>query len=152
MACEMCGKEEPLFRTEIEGSMLRVCKNCARFGKVHEIPKNTYNKPFKKVIQKEPVKEVEYKIVENYSELIRNKREKLGLTQEEFSNQLNEKESIMQKIENGKFTPSIATARKMEKILNLKLIEEVKESEMTFKKDGISDLTIGDMITIKKRN
>jgi len=34
MNCDMCGSEENLFRATIEGSELKVCRNCSKHGKV----------------------------------------------------------------------------------------------------------------------
>lgn len=65
-------------------------------------------------------------IVENYGEIIRNARMKIGLSQEEFAKQLSEKITIIKRIEQGNFKPSIELARKIEKFLKIKLIEKVE--------------------------
>ena len=54
---------------------------------------------------------------------IRNKRDELGLKQEDFAKMLNEKESIIHKLETGEFKPSLKLAKKLEKKFGLKLIE-----------------------------
>ena len=66
-------------------------------------------------------------VVSDYAQKIRKAREKMGLTQEEFAKKLAEKWSIMQKIESGQFKPSIEMARKLERILNIELIEQYSE-------------------------
>ena len=37
--CDMCGRENNLNQAIVEGSLLNVCDNCARFGKVILIKK-----------------------------------------------------------------------------------------------------------------
>ncbi len=144
-SCNLCGKETELVTAIIEGTELKVCNNCARHGKVLRKPQEFTKRVF---IQK---KEIEYNIVENYAELIRKKREKLQLTQEDFSKKLNERLSIMQKIENSQMKPPIGLAKKLEKELDIKLLEEVKESSAETTKEKKEAFTIGDFIKVRKR-
>ncbi|MDP2750425.1 MAG: multiprotein bridging factor aMBF1 [Nanoarchaeota archaeon] len=150
MQCDICGKETQLYLTEIEASNLSVCSDCSKFGKVlRKLVSEKREKPKQNVIKQE--EESVEEVVENYGSIIKNKREKLGLTQKELATKLAEKESLLQKIETESFEPSIALARKIERILGLKLIEEVKEEQINPIKDKNAVLTIGDLINIKKR-
>ncbi len=72
-----------------------------------------------------PVEDVEY--VEDFGRIIREAREKMGLTQEDLAQQLNEKSTIIRKIEAGEFNPPIELMRKIEKLLKVKLIVPVEE-------------------------
>ena len=147
----MCGKDNAEVRANIEGVTLSVCKNCSRFGKILgririEPPKSI--KTIKK--QQAPAEEEPTeRIVDEYSTLIKSKREKLNLKQEDLAKNIAEKESLLQKVESGHITPSIALARKLEKFLNIKLVEEYKEEKMTQKKSKSEGFTLGDFI--KKR-
>jgi putative transcription factor len=146
-SCEMCGKDEPTILALVEGVELNVCEKCASFGKPvkrHSI-KRDLAKPEKKTILE---REIIQTIRENYSELIRNKREKMGLTQKDFSKFLSEKESLIHKIESGMYTPSIDLARKIEKQLGLSLVEE-KEVTSQHLKAKKETYTIGDVIKVK---
>lgn len=145
----MCGSDGRLFRVLVEGAELMLCKNCSRFGKVIEAPKIVIKK--ESVKPQKPKEEPMELIVENYSDIIRRSREKLGLNQEDFAKMMNEKESVMQKIETGRFEPPIALARKLEKLLKIKLVigYEDESSVLAGKKTG--PVTIGDVIQIKKR-
>src|SRR4030042_5714553 len=110
MNCEICGRERNLVIALIEGSQMKVCSDCGRYGKVlNEI--KTVKKEKKKVEEEEYVEG----IVEDYAKLIKDKREKLGLKQEEIAKKINEKESVIHKIENGSLEPSIALAKKLER-------------------------------------
>jgi len=50
MQCDMCGSEERLFKTNIEGTILNVCKSCAKFGKIISEIKPVENIKPKKII------------------------------------------------------------------------------------------------------
>ena len=143
--CEMCGSESSLFHSLVEGVELKVCKNCASFGKKINKPIKT---AIKKIFSKKPEREIIQSIVEDFPKLIRQKREKMGLKQKEFARFLAERESIIHKMESGSYTPSIELARKLEKQLGLSLIEqnEIKPQKIKASKEKF---TIGDMIKIK---
>ena len=90
-------------------------------------------------------------ITPDYSELIKKKREKLGLKQEELAKKIAEKESIIHKIESGQFEPSVELARKLEKFLNIKLIEQHEEVKVSLGKKGEGAATLGDVVVIRKK-
>ena len=147
--CEMCGNDTFLLRAVVEGTELNVCKGCARFGKI-------IKRPFKKNYKKErPVINEENKkipiVVSNYSALIKQAREKMGLKQEELAKRISEKESLLHHMESGEFEPSITLAKKLEKFLKISLIEEYEEKKDFVPKSKGKEVTIGDLIKIKKR-
>jgi putative transcription factor len=146
--CEVCGKEiKKAKQAIIEGSLLNVCDACAAFGKV--IPEEKIMPQKKKVREEKEEEEIE--IVENFPEIFRKLREKLGLTQDEFAKKVNEKESEIRKIEAGKILPSLELASKIEKQYGVKLIEK-KEVELHKKEEEKKlDLTLGDVIKLKKK-
>ena len=87
----------------------------------------------------------------DFAKKIRKKREQLGMKQEEFAKKIAERESVVHKLETGEFTPSLKLAIKLEKRLNLKLIEELEEEKQKIKLGTESaELTIGDMLKLKK--
>ena len=145
--CEMCGSEGETVLALIEGVELNVCSKCAAFGKQIKRPvvKNGKTRPAK---QKKPEKEIIEQVKYDFAKIIRDKREKMGLKQEEFAKFLSEKESIIQKIETGDYTPSLSLARKIEKQLGIVLVEQVEVESKELKSDS-EQLTIGDMINIK---
>ena len=144
MNCELCGKGRELALVLVENSEMKVCSDCAKFGKVLREIKEVEEEE-KKVEEEEFVEG----IVEDYSKLIKDKREKMGLKQEELARKLNLKESIIHKIETGSIEPSIETARKFENFLRIKLIIEYN---IKYKKIGVNDkvMTLGDLIGNKK--
>lgn len=159
MQCDMCGKEGQLFKTVIEEVEMKVCKACSSYGKVISeirIPgkksaKHAESKPVEKITVKEPEKVIVQMIVKDYSNIIKKKREKMNMTQKEFAMFLNEKEGIVHKIETNSFEPSIEMARRLGKILGVKLIEEYEEEKLATERSSGNQITVGDLIKIKTR-
>ena len=127
MQCELCGKNTALFKAEIESVEMSVCSDCTIFGNI---------------LNKRRL-EIREEIVENYGKLIKQAREKLNLNQEELAKKLNEKESLITKLENNSISPSIELARKIEKQLNISLIS-VSEEENIISKNKDDFFTIED--------
>lgn len=153
MNCEMCGKQtEDLYKTNIESTIMSVCSECSRYGKVTErLKKETPKKEFKQRMQiQEPKQETIEVIVPDYAKKIRKAREQMGIKQEEFAKKVNEKESQIHKMETGSVTPSLKTAKKLEKILHIKLTEEYIERQNPLEKEKETVMTLGDLVKIKK--
>lgn len=157
MPCEMCGKDEMLVKADIEGAELQVCRGCARFGKILSRVVTPPKGKSKKVEAKpEPkpsetvMKEIIQVITDDYPQLIKNAREKLGLKQNELARMIAEKESLVQNVESGKFLPSINLAKKFERFLKITLVEQHEEAHDQKFKTKASALTIGDMLSFKK--
>ena len=60
-------------------------------------------------------------VAQDYDDRVRTAREAEGLTQEELSDQLNEKASLIRKIERGDVLPSDSVQRKLERALGISL-------------------------------
>lgn len=145
-SCELCGKEAGLYLTAVEESTLLVCRECSGFGKVL------------RVVEKEPVRErlaetsrkeaIEI-VRDDFPIVIKQSREKLGLSQKDFAMRINEKESLIQKLESGKLRPTIDLARKIEKAYGLKIVESVEQEAQKLKAPAHSGLTIGDLLQSK---
>ncbi len=150
MNCEMCGAEtDRLTKIKVDGAVLNVCQSCAKFGnpveekKFNKISENitikfpekkinvvTYKKPFRKVAPKKSKNnrtnnDIEnLELVDDYGYIIKNKREQLSMTQEDLAKKILERKNVLSNIERGELMPNIATARKLEKVLNIKLLEK----------------------------
>ena len=151
--CDVCGKNTSTFRVNIENAILSVCENCSKFGiNPTEIPLSKIE-PKQNQKKLKPVslpEEIEI-IAQDFSQKIKEAREKLNLKQVELANKISEKESIINKLESSQFPPSIELAKKLEKFLNIKLIELYKpeaEKQIDFKDNS---LTIGDLIKVKEQ-
>ncbi len=155
--CDMCSSPDVSYKIEVEGTLLNVCEKCSSFGRIVgkiKKPEPVQKKKPQLKIQEEakPKKETEtvQMIVANYSTLIKSAREKLGLKQEEVAKKIAEKESTIHKLESRIIKPNLELARKLERFLKIKVIEEVEiESPVNDdKRKGSDALTLGDLIKI----
>ena len=91
-----------------------------------------------------------HELAQDYDERIRNAREQAGLTQEELANQLNEKTSLIRKIEHGDVLPSDDVQKKLERALDISLVEGVSDEDTEWESSGSSGTyTLGDVVKRK---
>ncbi len=150
----MCGKNSKLLKAEIERVVMDVCSDCAKFGKRVFTPTPIETKKLEvKKTQPKSYSEIETKEVirDNFNSIIHKKREELGLKQEELAKMLAVKESLLSKIEQGSIRPSLELAKKLEKKLNIKLVDEIKETKFISGSEDKDTMTLGDIIKIKKK-
>ena len=147
----------------IEGAKITVCQNCAKEGKIiTESPKRRYlikeiktksSKPTKLYREAEKFEKVE--IVSNYAQLIHKARTRNSLNQDQFAQKLNEKPSLMRRIEAGKVEPTLELAKKIEKVYQIKLVKETSSLEPSAQDSKYmkksSGSTLGDIAFIKKK-
>tara|TARA_Y100000310_G_C20319041_1_gene639845 strand:- start:156 stop:590 length:435 start_codon:yes stop_codon:yes gene_type:complete len=141
--CDICGKEDSLVRTKIDSVEVDVCSDCSKYG----VALKEEIKEVERVVK--PVNEILYVIVEDCGEIIKRAREKMGLKQETLADKISERESMIHKIENGQIEPDLGLAGKIERFLNVVLIEKYEDSG---EKKLIGDdkaFTIGDLIDKK---
>ena len=87
-------------------------------------------------------------MVSGWNDVIKNARKNKGLSREELGFQIGERTVTIAKLENGDLRPSDKLVKKLEKILNITLVEAVKEVS-TQPQRGMgsgSGLTLGDFI------
>jgi putative transcription factor len=161
MQCEMCGatiQGQPK-RVRIEGAVLDVCGQCARYGTEVMQPKKTEPRrpgtasrpamslPVRKT--RDVLDLIEGEIVDDYGERIRNARMQQGLTQKDLAMSIKEKELLIKKIEKGDLIPEDDVRVKIERALGIRLLDVPEEAEER-KKAGKVVPTLGDVISIKK--
>lgn len=148
----------------IEGAKITVCQNCAQHGK--KIVKKTPSMPQRKVeqyrktsktktIKSRTEPQTEPEIVVDYTTKIREVRQSLGLNQDQFAQKLNEKPSLLKRIETGKVKPSIKLAKKIEIAYGIKLITTSEtldtSAEVSKYMKKSSGTSMGDMAFVKKK-
>lgn len=117
MECEICGSEADR-KAEIEGAVLDVCKNCALAGREIAVQKP-------KILKLARLPEgMQSLLIEDFPQAIKSAREKRRLSQEHLASAVKEKLSIMKRIEEG-WKPPLQTAKKIEKFLGIRLIENI---------------------------
>lgn len=139
--CELCGSKNATRKTKIDGAILTACEDCVRLGE--EVP-IVELKPAKRTI---PNLDLLESIKPKFNILIKNERAKRNLKQEELAKKLNEKPSVIKRIEDG-WEPPINVIKKLERFFNIKLMEEIEEKQID-KKTEKSQLTIGDVVEVR---
>lgn len=167
MPCEMCGKEGPLKTAKIEGNKMKVCADCAKFGQVVEPQSSSSSssgtsgggsKPniqagLEKRKQRKKRRDVFSKdqkvLVEDYGDRIRKARQKKDLTPEELSDQINEKKSVISHTERNDHHPSDDLVQKLERALDITLMEKPEHTELAQKQtkgSSAGKVTLGDLL------
>lgn len=159
MRCEVCGQEirgEPRRRI-IEGAKMIVCGRCAQFGSEEWSPQQSRTPQRRPTRRTSPrprrnyVEEAEEMVlVENYGAKIRKARQKAGFTVEDLARKINEKESVIKKLEREDFTPTPRVREKLKRTLSIKLMERVESVSGPVLSGPRGPLTLGDMIKIKE--
>jgi putative transcription factor len=141
MLCEMCGNEVvSTTRVRIEQSILQLCPACARFGTpvdpppkpAEEAPRSTGRGPAapvprpaarpRRLEERDLYTEIgELELALDWGQRVRKAREALTWTPEELGKRLNEKKSVVLKIEAGALHPPDALVRKLEHLLKVRL-------------------------------
>jgi putative transcription factor len=172
--CEMCGKEVPSLTTvRIEGAEIDVCDECAEFGT--EVRTESTSSTSTKYStsgsesssssststssgtgssssggsQRDMFDEME-EVAQDYDQRIRNARESTGLTQEELADQLNEKASLIRKLEHGDVLPSDDIQTKLERKLDISLAESAQTDDSEWEGgSSTGSYTLGDVVQRK---
>ena len=160
MRCEVCGRRivgEPS-RVLIEGAKVIVCQDCAKLGVTYweeQLPrrmKRTAKLPLGVPARAPPpIVSETLELVEDHASLVRQEREKLGLTHEDLGKKIGEKVSVLHKIESGKMTPDVKLAQKLEHALKVKLLVPPKGQPLPPTSLTVPpEVTLGDVVQLKK--
>ncbi len=101
---------------------------------------------------------VELEVVEGYGRIVRQARERAGLTRQELARKLFILENVLERIENEHLKPNEAVAKKLEKELGITLLgprgEEDRQKPQSFSTGSSTTgrgLTLADLVEIKKK-
>ena len=171
--CEMCGAEKPsLTTTKVEGAELELCDECAEFGT--EVKTETSSTSTKYSTssssgtsgsssssstssgssggsssrRRDLFDEME-EVANDYDERIRQAREQRGISQEDLADQLNEKASLIRKLERGDVLPSDDVQRKIEKELDISLSAGSSDEDAEWSGGSATTTTLGDVVKRK---
>ncbi len=169
MLCELCGRETPFTKqTEIEGSVLKVCPDCAKFGTPVESrsqgrpsrqggstkkegggksPGINVSERLERRARRHRERDVfdreEEELAADFSKRIRRGRVKRDWSQEDLAKKLNEKKSIIAKLESNSMYPDDKLRKKLERTLDVKLTEHIEPTKTTSHESGRA-MTLGD--------
>ncbi|MFB6218754.1 MAG: multiprotein bridging factor aMBF1 [Halobacteriaceae archaeon] len=174
--CEMCGAETPWPKTvKIEGAELDVCEDCAELGT--EVKTESAESTSTKYStsssggggtsgdsggstgggggggsggrRRDMFDEMDT-LADDYDQRIREAREARDLSQEDLAGELNEKASLIRKLERGDVLPSDEVQGKLERALDIDLSGEAAgDTDEWEAGDGPGGLTLGDMVKRK---
>ena len=163
MECEICGKPVPEnnpIKAKIEGSVMGVCKECSKLGKIQKAPPkpkfvkqnktkrptSTRNKPYSR--NDEPSEE----LIEDFNVEVRKAREAKNWSREVLGKKINERVSVINRIEAGKMTPDTKLTRKLENTLGITLLEKVDKIDLNqFMSSSSGERTLGNVMKIKRK-
>jgi len=151
----------------IEGAKMRVCQSCAKNGKkiINKQTQRPASRRREKYTRKTSSSKISKRVdsyfepdivlVDNFNEKIRHVRERNNLTQAKFAQSLQEKESLIRRIEQKKTKPTIKLAKKIQNTYNITLLKEsdaVKVDTSKYIKKRDSGVSLGSFIKKKKKD
>lgn len=157
MPCEMCGREAPLRRATIEGTVMSVCGNCVKFGVEiagHATEVTGRSKVVESLQRRETrgrprdvYDQMEMELIADYAQVVRQARLRKGFqTTEELGLRINEKKAVLDKVEAGTLHPADELVKKLERELAIKLMEKPESPGVTGGKPAGGPVTLGDLI------
>lgn len=162
--CDLCGAEivgKPTF-VEVDKAVLSLCPSCARSFVINGRRIRILSAPDaqtqsaqraagKRPSARRTARRVEYEVVENYAELIRSAREAVGLTRDALARTVGVRESVLRRIEAGQLVPDPSLARKLERVLGIRLLVPADLERTDFSIGGGQvDLTLGDVVEVRE--
>jgi len=157
MICELCGRgSNSCSRVRVEGGVVIACPSCATLG---EVVGPAVVKPMKPVQQRVVEKprpaefkvEVEFDLVDDYGGKIKSARERMSLKQEDLAKRVNETASFIHRVELGHAEPNMELAKKLQARLGVRLLVPHVEEELNVKSSGGKEITLGDIVVVKKK-
>jgi len=159
MQCEMCGEDVPVCKkAKVEGLTMQVCSKCIRFGDevvqkaaaksvtpavVSQRLERRENRPvFRDVFEAQDTGD---SMVLDFARKITVARNSKGMTKKEFAARINEKLSVVVKLERGELNPDDKLMKKLERELGVSLKEKVSDVKVE-KRAYNQGLTLGDFV------
>ena len=145
----------------MEGATLIVCQQCSSLGTQLPSFPNRVARPVpvpshtRAPIERLPKEVEESDLIEEYSSIIKEAREKLGLSQQELAFKAKEKVTMIQKIEIGKMLPTMRLSKELEHILRIKLLVPREELEIPAPRRQApppSGVTLGDVALVRHKD
>ena len=132
LTCEVCGR--PLdgapSKVTMDGAVLSVCRRCAGRGKPYQPPPSPARRLSPGPRPSRAIEEPELEVDPRYGSMVKQAREKLGLTQEQLGRAINVKASVVSHVESGKMKPDLALARTLGRYLKVNLLVPSAELDL----------------------
>lgn len=169
MNCEVCGRRiigKP-YKAIIEKARLVVCKDCATLGsiswelKTPKPSKPVTRKPREQLRQPKTQKrqsafEPALELVADFGTRIRRARESHGFSHEDLGKRINEKISVIRRLESQKMKPNTKLAEKLQHALKIQLLAQVTEEKppkgLLAAEPPARSFTLGDLMKSKEES
>ncbi|MFB6187461.1 MAG: multiprotein bridging factor aMBF1 [Halobacteriaceae archaeon] len=172
--CEMCGQETESPKTvKVEGAKLQVCADCTDFGTEVQTSESSSSSTKYSTSSEESTTSTSSssqqqqssqsrqqstdlfdemdEITPDYDQRIRNAREANDLSQADLADEINEKASLIRKLERGEILPSDNVQKKLERRLDISLTGSAGSEDEEWSTEGQGEgLTLGDMVERKE--
>lgn len=146
VTCELCGDSAiSVTLTKIAGTNMKVCDKCKNMGKSLE-PQKDQEHIFRHRLKEEDAK---IEVISDFSQKINSAMQKKSLNLHQLAKSTNIRESTINKYITNKIKPDLENARKIEKILDIKLTEEFKNNNISDNfnvKEDNTPKTLGDLM------
>jgi putative transcription factor len=161
MLCEVCGAE--VARTKaisVEGTVLNACPNCAKFGRDADPPRargptappvvaQRLEARRRRMTEKDLYAQAgEEELVVDYDDRIRRAREARGWKQTDLGAKINERATIIAKLESATMVPNDALIRRLERALGIKLKDKVPPPAVKKASAAQNGITLGDLFDL----
>ncbi|WP_396612865.1 multiprotein bridging factor aMBF1 [Haloferax sp. S1W] len=169
--CEMCGSDQAsLKKVKVEGAELQLCDDCAEFGtevRTESASSSTSTKystsssssktsrssgsssSSSKTRRRRDMFDDMDEIAADYDARIRDARESRNMSQEDLAKSLNEKASLIRKLERGDILPPDSVREKLERKLDISLVEGASDDESEWSGGSNTTTTLGDVVKRK---
>jgi len=148
-SCELCGKDtDSLKKAKIEGANLKVCDSCAEMGETMDSGGKS-KKTKKKKKKSRSSKRNRKTLAPNYGDIVKQAREDEKLSITEVADDLNEKESVIKKIEGEDLKPDKSLASKLSKKFDIDLYTNAEVSNVDTESGDTRKATLGDVAEVK---
>jgi putative transcription factor len=125
---------------------MTACRGCSRYGTFISKVELPQAKRDAVIMEQAP----ELELVDEYGRLVREAREKAGMSQEDMAKKLCETINVIKKVEQGRMAPTEKLAAKMQALLKIRLFERVKRESVEPQKRAAGGMTLGDIVKIKR--
>lgn len=132
----------------IEGAIVDACDKCSNFGIKVNIGQESAYKAIKKTIKISELGNVDLELVPEYGRIIARVREDKGLTRYDFARKINEKESVIKRLEEEVFEPEEELIKRIEDFLDIRLRERYEGVVLRQREKKRIDLTVGDVVEV----
>jgi len=129
--CELCGRQTAEKKQVIvDGTVFNVCIGCSKHGKPYVPAQVAVRRKKAAAQQKNRITMADQTMLApDFARLIREARMKMGLTHEQLGMKMNEKYQILKMFETGGLKPDELFAKKLERVLGIKLYVSVESSD-----------------------